>query len=87
MPLYDHKCLSCAKVTEARMHVEDRRIECPACGGEADRIFSARYYVNPDVDFVTDNITGEPVRVGSRVQLARLCREHGVSEKYGKGWV
>lgn len=38
-------------------------------------------------DHVTDHITGEPVRITSWRQHDRLCREHNVTPKYGKGWV
>ena len=86
MPLYDHECSTCGAVSEALAPVDDRVVRCPACGDNAERIFSSRYYINPDVDFVTDNITGDPVRVTSRQHLARLCRDNGVSEKIGKGW-
>ena len=37
-------------------------------------------------DFVTDNISGEPVRVTSRKQLRQLMQEHGVYEVMGRGW-
>jgi hypothetical protein len=35
---------------------------------------------------VTDNITGDNVRITSKKQLRNLCAEHGVTEKIGKGW-
>ena len=67
--------------------MDEREMICPQCGGVAERILSSRYYAQSDVDFVTDNITGEPVRVDSKVKLRRLLRENGVDEKYGKGWI
>lgn len=39
-----------------------------------------------DADFVTEDITGQPVRITSRRQLRRLCKEHNVEPMYGKGW-
>jgi len=85
MPLYDFEC-ECGKVTEHYAGINEKRMPCD-CGKTAKRIISTRYYINPDVDFVTDNITGSPVRVTSRKQLASLCKENGVHQKIGKGWI
>jgi len=85
MPLYDATCEACGKTFEHYAKMDEKRVRC-ACGGAANRIFSARYYAHSDVDFVTDNITGEPERIDSKRKLRRLMSEHGVSEKFGKGW-
>ena len=85
MPLYDYRCKSTEKVFERFAGIDEKTVKCE-CGGHARRILSCRYAVHSDVDFVTDNITGEPERIDSRVKLRRLMAENGVSEKYGKGW-
>ena len=87
MPLYDATCRECGKTFEHFAKVDERRVQCIECGGEAWRILTTNYSVHGDVDFVTDNISGEPVRVTSKRQLRQLMTRHGVSEKYGKGWV
>ncbi len=86
MPIYDYRCRECGHVEEQVKHVDDVTDECEKCAATSDRIFSAQYYINPDVDFVTDNITGENVRVTSRKQLDRLMKDHGLYQRYGKGW-
>lgn len=86
MPIYDYQCNKSTRVFERFAGVEEKTARCK-CGSRAKRIFSANYYVHSDIDFVTDNLTGDPVRVGSRVQLKRLCEENGVTPKIGKGWV
>jgi hypothetical protein len=48
---------------------------------------SRLYHVHGAYDFVTDNISGDPVRITSRMQLKRLCAEHECTPSYGKGWV
>lgn len=85
MPLYDHRCRECGAVFEAFARIDEREVSC-VCDGKADRILSSRYYVHPDINFVTDNLTGEPVRVDSRKKLRRLLAENGLYEKVGKGW-
>lgn len=85
MPLYDFECDECGSIKEHYAGLDDKRMPCE-CGGTARRLITSRYYVNPDVDFVTDNITGDPVRVDSRVKLRRLLAENGLYERYGKGW-
>ena len=85
MPLYDATCRACGKTFEHFAKMDDREVPCE-CGGTAARILTARYYAHSDLDFVTDNITGEPERIDSRVKLRRLLKENGVSEKVGQGW-
>jgi len=86
MPIYDHHCPDCLEVTEALMPIDGATIDCPRCGGVAKRIFSSRYYINPDIDYVTDNVTGEPKRYTSRRQLDADLKERGLYQKVGKGW-
>ena len=85
MPLYDYCCKACGDTQEHYAKVDEREQTC-VCGGTATRIFSSRYFINPDIDYVTANITGDPVRITSRRQLDQMCKEHGVYQKIGKGW-
>lgn len=86
MPIYDHKCLDCDEISEAFAKIENETVSCPRCGGDAKRIFSSHYYINPDIDFVTDNVTGEPKRYTSRKELDRDLADKGLYQKVGKGW-
>ena len=84
-PLYDFQCVECGKVGEHIACIEERIKDCE-CGGIMKRLVTTSYHVVPDVDFVTENITGEPVRITSRRQLDGLLKKHGLTQKYGKGW-
>ena len=84
-PLYDYQCRLCGKVEEKYAHMDEMRLRCN-CGEQTDRLTTVKYNVIGDVDFVTDNITGEPTRITSRKQMKKIMKEHGVMEKYGKGW-
>ena len=86
MPLYDYECEKCGMIDEFFAPIERRTKTCE-CGATMTRILSPRYYINPDIEIVTDNISGEMTRITSRKQLKQMCKEHGVMEKYGKGWV
>jgi len=63
------------------MSVHDRHpstIKCCDCGGRSTRM----YYpprVNTFREYVTANITGEPVLVTSARQEDSLCKKHGVA--------
>ena len=85
MPLYDFECESCGAVVEHYAGVDERSMRC-SCGANSRRLITTRYSVIGDVEFVTDNITGDPVRITSRRQLHRMLKENGLSETYGKGW-
>lgn len=85
MPLYDYQCKN-GEIFERFAAVDEKTVRCD-CGKRAKRIFSAQYYVVPDVDFLTDSITGDPMHISSRVELDRLCKENGVTQKVGKGWI
>ena len=87
MPLYDFNCDECGVTFERYAKMDEKVVDCEACrDGMAFRKITARYYAHSDVDFVTDNITGKPERIDSKRKLRRLMSEHGVSEKFGKGW-
>ena len=86
MLLYDFRCTECGVKQEHTADIEQRTVECVDCGGLAKRLITSNHFVHGDIDFVTDNITGEPMRIGSRKQLKDLEKRHEVSAKYGKGW-
>ena len=86
MPLYDHECEECGEISEAYKKVDDKEADCPNCGGTARRVFTSRYFINPDIDYVTDNVTGEPKRYTSRRQLDQDLADKGLYQKVGKGW-
>ena len=42
MPLYEYKCLACARHTEKRQKFSDPEItDCPSCGGPLERVITA----------------------------------------------
>jgi len=58
----------------------------PECCGEImKQVYNAK--VSTFKEFVTDNITGEPVRVSSEKQHQKLLKEHNLGQIYGKGWI
>lgn len=85
MPCYDFKCGGCGRISEYYARMDDRVRDCK-CGGTMCRLITSRYGINRSLDFVTDNITGDPVHITSKRQHERLCREHNVTPKIGKGW-
>lgn len=83
MPLYDFHCLKCGCIREQWVKVDHVMDMCD-CGNEMRRLISSNYSIHADYassDFVTDDITGNPVRVTSRRQLRKLMRDNGVTEK------
>ena len=86
MLLYDFRCTKCDLKQERLAEIEQKELDCTKCSGLSKRLITANYFVHGDLDFVTDNITGEPIRIGSRKQLKELEKKHEVSAKYGKGW-
>lgn len=85
MLLYDFKCSHCGAIEEHFSPV-DQRVRGHDCGGIMHRLISSRFGIVRSLDFVTDNITGEPARITNKAQHQRLCRAHGVAPKFGKGW-
>lgn len=42
MARYDYRCTSCGNVFEVEHGMTERpQVNCPACGGSADKVFSA----------------------------------------------
>lgn len=85
-PCYDFKCSTCNKVEEKWAGINERQGLC-SCGGEQKRLISCRISLHTDYasrDFVTADLTGEPVRITSRRQENELCKQHSVTRKEGK---
>jgi hypothetical protein len=73
-------------VEEKWAGINDRESTCP-CGGAQKRLISFRIGLHTDYasrDFVTEDITGEPIRITSRRQERELCKQHGIDRKDGK---
>ncbi len=86
MPLYAYKC-DCGKTEDAFRKIEDRERAPECCGKSMSRVIG-NYSVIPDMEpHVEYNMTEKPVWVKSRKHHERLCREHGVTPKFGKGWM
>lgn len=85
MPLYDFKCLKCGSEKEILMKmVEYKRPLC--CEQEMQRVFN--HMVVPDVEpYFDQNISHNGEYVKSKKHRQQLMKKHGVSEKFGKGWI
>ena len=85
MPLYDCKCQQCGKVEEIYRSIAERNLTPVCCGQQMTRVITAAYVV-PDVDMITDNITGDPVHITSRKQLKKVCDDNDVRPTEGFLW-
>jgi len=89
MPAYDYECPACGKVEERILPVA-RRLDpqmCPDCETRMAKLVTTSYNVVGDIEpYVDENLASEPVYVKSKQHRQTLMREHGVAEKYGKGW-
>ena len=68
------------------MPMDEPTTDCPNCGGISKRCFMSKFYINNDIDLVTDHVTGDPQRFTSRVQLEAELKKRGLYQKTGKGW-
>lgn len=81
MPQYRFGCDSCGSDVLVWCMREERTLPraCGTCGKEMRQLAPSRIHVNCDrLDFVTADITGEPVRIQTRRQLDNLCQANGV---------
>jgi putative FmdB family regulatory protein len=74
MPLYDHACDACGKVTETVVPYDERAVTCEHCGGEAWRVVSA-FQRTPRL---------WEVDPGASAQFAGQMTRNGVSPKYAR---
>ncbi|MBN2644341.1 MAG: zinc ribbon domain-containing protein [Desulfuromonadaceae bacterium] len=40
MPIFEYRCPHCGKVTEKISRCSEQQIDCPVCGGKAQRVLS-----------------------------------------------
>ena len=81
MPQYRFGCEGCEVDTLVWCVREDRHLprKCAKCGKAMKQLAPSRINVNCDrLDYVTSDITGEPVRIATRRQLDDLCARNGV---------
>ena len=81
MPRYRYWCAVCDEDTEVWCPMGERAaaVRCRVCGGSAAAAPPTRVHVNCNrMDFVTADITGEPVRIETKRQHDELCARHGV---------
>lgn len=84
--IYEAKCKYCGKISEYSATV-DNRLDTPVCcTAKMTKIITLNYRIGRQPDFVTDNISGEPIRIHSFQQMEKLCTEHCVTPKPNKGW-
>ena len=85
--LYEFRCQECKREDTMLMPVADMEagIAPECCGGKMRKILSLPR-INPDVDYVTSDITGDPVHITSRRQQRQLCEKYGVTPKLAKPW-
>ena len=87
MPLYEYQCDACSeRTTEFRSIAKRHDAKACACGGDLIKQVASGY-AHSDVDFTTDDFDGNVNHVSSRKQLRKLCEQHNVTEKFGKGWI
>src|SRR5690606_311502 len=77
---YTYTCRKCRKDFDVVNSMKDARLEwpCPKCHGVSNRVFK-KPYAAVFHDYVTADITGEPVHVKNRAHENDLCKIHGVA--------
>jgi len=86
MPLYNYMCPKCGSRRDAFRKITDRHQGPACCNTPMEQKITGQYAIHGNVDFVTDDITGDPIRIESRKQHDQVCEKNGVSPMYGKGW-
>lgn len=83
MPLYDYECRECGNVHEEFSSFDNRgRKKCRLCGSVADKL-PPTTKVHLFKPFNFDVSPMESVKVETKGQLKRLCKEYG---KYAPGY-
>lgn len=86
MPTYQFACEVCKKDEEVFMRLADYK--APDCCGQKMKQVLGNYHVVKDIEpYLDENLGDQPVYVKSKKHRKQLMKEHGVMEKYGKGWV
>lgn len=81
--IYDCQCSYCGKIQEIVRKLADRE-DTPFCCGERMFIKISAPHVST-VNFVTSDITGNPVEITSHKQHDKLCKENDVAPMGVKG--
>lgn len=85
MPTYDFVCLACRKEEEVFMKIAD--YQPPSCCGASMKQRIGGYGIIGDLEpYMDPNIGEVPVFVKSKKHRKQLMKEHGIQEKFGKGW-
>lgn len=85
--IYECRCELCLKTEDIVRSVADRDKDLPICCGKVMKRVISRYNVVGDLDpYLDENLGDKPVWVKSKKHRERLMKEHGVYEKFGKGW-
>lgn len=85
MPLYDLKC-DCGNEEKDAWCGINEYPPCIKCGQPLKRVLG-QHRVVPDLEpYLDHNLSDKPVFVKSKQHRRQLMREHGVTEKVGKGW-
>lgn len=80
MPLYSYLC-KCGNEADVYKPVSEyaRQELCPVCERAMKRNFDgARFAVHCFQEYVTSDISGEPIRVTSKSHETAVCAKHGV---------
>lgn len=86
--IYECKCDVCGRKEDIIRRLDDRDKDLPHCCNQEMRRIISGYRVVSDLDpYLDENLGDKPVWVKSKKHRERLMKEHGVSEKYGKGWI
>lgn len=87
MPIYTCEC-SCGNQQDYYSSVDERTQTppCEKCGSETKKVISSYSVIGDMEPYLDEHITAEPIWVKSRKHRKRLLQEHGLSEKFGKGW-
>lgn len=84
--IYECKCETCGRTEDIYRSVEERNNTPECCGKPMKRIITGYHVIGDLEPYLDENMTHEPQWVKSKQHRKQLMKEHGVTEKYGKGW-
>lgn len=85
--IYEWRCGKCHREDTAIMSVAQMEAgNAPKCCGISMRKILSLPRIQREPDYVTRDITGDPVRITSRKQRDKLCAEHNTAPKLVKPW-
>lgn len=78
MPIYNYWCPRCSATFESVEKIEEEFIFCKKCGYDgAERQFTPTRFI-PFRSFVTEDITGQPMEIGSPRQFSKELHSRGL---------